>query len=99
MKLNAAKSAKRKGRRPVLPSFLRPFPEPIVQLLSVEASDVLCLPHPDWLYQVVTFTGSADQVMALEIAAAGSGVIPWVYDYDQMEEGWFLWMMSQPKRT
>jgi hypothetical protein len=44
---------------------------------------------------VVTFTGPADQVKALEVAAAGSGVVPWINDYDQMQENWFLWLMSQ----
>src|SRR4051794_31227332 len=94
MKLKDAKAAKRKGRRPALPPFLKPLPKPVVRQPAGD-SDVLALAHPDWLHQVVTFTGPADQVKALEIAAAGSGVVPWIQDYDRMEESWFLWLMSQ----
>ncbi|PPQ31921.1 hypothetical protein [Rhodopila globiformis] len=57
------------------------------------------MPHPDWLSQVVTITGPAGDIAALRAAAAGAGVTPWVYDYDALEEGWFLWLIGPPRRV
>jgi hypothetical protein len=42
----------------------------------------------------VTFTGSPDQITALRQAASGSGIVPWVLDYDRREETFFLWLAA-----
>jgi hypothetical protein len=57
---------------------------------------VLALPHPDWIFHRLTISGPADQVAAFNQAASGAGVIPWVYDYDRMEEDWFH-LLAAPK--
>jgi hypothetical protein len=61
---------------------------------------VLALPHPDWLYNSLTISGPAEQVEDFKAAAAGAGVIPWHYDYDALEENWFLLLAAPrpPKR-
>ena len=57
---------------------------------------MLALPNPDWLYQTLEVTGPAEPLAEFEAAAAGAGVTPWVYDYDRLEEDWFLLMASPP---
>ena len=59
-------------------------------------ADVLALPHPDWVYTELTVTGLEEEVAAFRRAAAGAGVVPWHYDYDRMEEDWFLRLVSPP---
>ena len=58
--------------------------------------DVLALPHPDWVHTELTVTGPEAAVAAFRRAAAGAGVVPWHYDYDRMEEDWFLRLVSPP---
>ena len=58
--------------------------------------EVLALPQPDWLAHELTVTGPADRLAAFRQAACGAGVVPWVFDYDRMEEDWFLLMMAPP---
>ena len=60
---------------------------------------MLVLPHPDWLYQELTVTGDVDALWAFQRAAAGAGVVPWVHDYDQLEEHWLSLMLLQPGRA
>jgi hypothetical protein len=60
---------------------------------------VMALPHPDWLRQELTVTGDADALWSFRAAAAGAGVVPWVHDWDALEEHWLALMLSQPGRT
>jgi hypothetical protein len=59
-------------------------------------AEVLALPQPDWLPVTLTVTGPADHVAAFRQAAAGAGIIPWVFDYDRLEEDWFHLLMAPP---
>jgi hypothetical protein len=64
----------------------------------------MALPHPDWLYQELTVTagtapGDGDALWSFRQAAAGAGHVPWVHDYDRLEEHWLSLMLSQPGRT
>ncbi len=54
-----------------------------------DVTDVLALPHPDWLYHHLRVTGAADAVAAFRRAAAGAGVIPWTHDLGAAAEIWF----------
>lgn len=85
--------ARRRGRRPSLPVFLRP-PRPSVRIEPKHPPDILALPQPDWLGQTVTFNGPAAAIAALKAEAAGSGLVPWIYDYDRREEAFFLWLAA-----
>jgi hypothetical protein len=87
-------AARRRGRRPSLPGFLRPPPVVPVPLPPKHPADILALPQPDWLGQTVTFAGPATLIAALKRAAAGSGLVPWIYDYDRREETFFLWLAT-----
>jgi hypothetical protein len=68
-----------------------------MDLSSAAAPDILRLPHPDWLHHQLTVTGPPEAVAGFRQAAAGAGVVPWVYDYDQMEEDWFHLMIAPPR--
>ncbi|HYZ24993.1 MAG TPA: hypothetical protein VE690_22860 [Rhodopila sp.] len=89
--------APRRGRRANLPVLLRAPSHPVVRLAPKHPSDIQALPHPDWLGQTVTFRGPADAILALKQTAAGSGLVPWIYDYDRREETFFLWLAA-PQR-
>jgi hypothetical protein len=52
-------------------------------------SEVLALPHPDWLYHHLQVTGGHADVAAFRAAAAGAGVIPWQHDLGLAAEDWF----------
>lgn len=90
--------AVRRGRRPEKPAFLRPLVHAPSSLTDSRDPDILALPSPDWLQQTITFTGTPEQLTALKEAAAGSGIVPWVYDYDRMQEDWFHWLAGPPHR-
>ena len=54
-------------------------------------------PEPvDWLWNVLTVGGPAEQVEAFRQAAAGPGVIPWVLDLAALEEDFVLPMAAPP---
>ncbi|MBP0495741.1 hypothetical protein [Roseomonas indoligenes] len=54
-------------------------------------------PEPvDWLWNVLTVGGPAEQVEAFRSAAAGPGVVPWVLDLAALEEE-FLLPMAAPQ--
>jgi len=55
-----------------------------------------CLAHPDWLYHTLTVSGPAETLAAFRERAAGAGVVPWVYDYDRLEEDWFHLLLAPP---
>jgi hypothetical protein len=54
------------------------------------------LPQPDWVQTMLTVSGPTDAVTGFRAAAAGAGIIPWVYDYDRMEEDWFHLLLAPP---
>jgi hypothetical protein len=55
---------------------------------------ILACPQPDWLAHTLTVSGPADDVAAFRDQAAGAGVIPWVFDLDQMQEDWFCRLLA-----
>jgi len=59
----------------------------------------LALPQPDWLQTTLAVTGPADGVAAFRAAAAGAGVVPWVLDYDRLEEDWFHLLLAPQRRA
>ena len=71
-------------------------PAATITMRAPVGADILALPHPDWLYNELTVTGPAEIVAAFQQMAAGTGVVPWHYDYDQLEENWFLLMVAPP---
>ena len=58
--------------------------------------NVLCLPSPEWLPHVLTVSGPVADVAAFRRAAAGPGVIPWVVNYDRLEEDWVNTLLTPP---
>ncbi len=58
--------------------------------------DILCLPNPEWLPHVLIVTGPVADMAAWRKAAAGPGVIPWVADYDRLEEDWVHALLTPP---
>jgi hypothetical protein len=50
--------------------------------------DILALPNPEWLPHCLAVSGPHADVAAFQRAAAGPGGIPWIVDYDRMEEDW-----------
>jgi hypothetical protein len=57
---------------------------------------VQALPQPDWLETTLVIGGPAGPLEAFRAAAAGAGVVPWVRDYDRLEEDWFHLLMAAP---
>jgi hypothetical protein len=60
-------------------------------------TDVLALPHPDWLYHHLVIAGDADLVTLFRHAARGSGAIPWRDDLARCEEDWFHLLAAPPE--
>ena len=60
------------------------------------ATDVLALPHPDWLYHHLQVRGDPAAVAAFRAAAAGAGVIPWQQDLGPAAEDWFHRLAAPP---
>ncbi len=58
--------------------------------------DALCLPNPEWLPHELTVTGPSEELAAFRLAATGPGAIPWVTDYDRLEEDWVHAMLTPP---
>jgi hypothetical protein len=69
---------------------------PATAPLPVPLAGPQCLAHPDWLYHTLTASGPAAALAAFREQAAGAGVVPWVYDYDAMEEDWFYLLLAPP---
>jgi hypothetical protein len=59
-------------------------------------TEVLALPHTDWLYHHLEVSGAPAQVAAFRRAAAGAGVIPWQHGFDHAAEDWFHLLVSPP---
>jgi hypothetical protein len=59
--------------------------------------DALALPHPDWLRHTLVVTGTPAAIAEFQLAAAGSGGIPWAYrDLDTEEDDRFLALVHPP---
>ena len=59
--------------------------------------DAQALPHPDWLRHTLVVTGTPAAIAAFQLAAAGSGGIPWAYpDLDMEEDDRFLALVHPP---
>jgi len=56
--------------------------------------DILALPNPEWLAHQLTAIGPQADVAAFRRAAAGPGTIPWVPDYDRLEEDWMHGLLA-----
>ncbi|MBR0664362.1 hypothetical protein GXW71_08335 [Roseomonas hellenica] len=52
--------------------------------------------HTDWLRNTLTVSGPVEAMASFREAAAGSGVIPWRYDLERMQEDWFLGLAAPP---
>lgn len=52
--------------------------------------------HTDWLRNTLTVSGPVAAMAGFREAAAGSGVVPWRYDLDRMQEDWFLGLAAPP---
>jgi len=59
-------------------------------------ADLLCLPNPEWLPQILTVTGPSAEVAAFRAAAAGSGAIAWQRDHGRLEEDWVHALLALP---
>jgi hypothetical protein len=73
-----------------------PPPHRRTATLPADLPTVLALPQPDWLQVTLTVTGPPDRIAVFREAAAGAGIIPWVFDYDRLEEDWFHLLMAPP---
>ncbi|WP_419760070.1 hypothetical protein [Acidisoma sp.] len=57
----------------------------------------MALPNTDWLRHSLTVSGPAEDVGALQAAAAGAGIIPWQFpDLDAIEEDHRLALLRPP---
>ena len=72
-----------------------PTPSPDTPPLG-RNGDILCLPNPEWLPHSLTVTGLREDLAAFRLAAGGPGAIPWVSDYDRLEEDWVHAMLTPP---
>ena len=59
-------------------------------------SEVLALPHPDWLYHHLWVSGDPARVAVFRAAAAGPGVIPWTDSAGSAAEDWFHLLAAPP---
>jgi hypothetical protein len=66
---------------------------------KVDHATPLRLAHTDWLHHWLHVSGPAADVERFRKAAAGSGVIPWYFDLDRMEEGFFHLLVAPEKRS
>ena len=57
--------------------------------------DSLCLPNPEWLPQLLTVIGPAEDVGAFQEAARGPGHLAWSCDYHAAAEGWALQLLAR----
>ena len=67
--------------------------------LAVEMHQTMRLPTPDWLHHRLTISGSAADVGRFRRAAAGAGIIPWHFDLERMEEGYFHLLVGPEQRS
>jgi hypothetical protein len=59
----------------------------------------LALPHPDWLYHELTVSGDERALHDFRESATGAGVVPWVLDYDRLEEDWFHLLLTPASQS
>ncbi len=60
---------------------------------EASAGTVMTLPQPDWLYHHLSISGPVAELMALRIAAQGTGIIAWLCDHAALEEDLFVFLM------
>lgn len=93
-----------RGRPPRLAHLLpdsgrrrtRPTAAPAGPFPSAAAPDILSLPNPEWLPQLLTVTGPIADLHAFQHAARGPGHLPWSCDYGRAAEDWALQLMTLP---
>jgi hypothetical protein len=61
-----------------------------------QQAEILCLPNPEWLAHSLTITGPPDQLAAFRKAACGGGHVPWMPDYNRLEEAWVHQLLAPP---
>ena len=83
---------------PVAVSTRSRYPTPALEGLPQPGApkNILCLPSPEWLPHVLTVSGPAEDLAAFRLAAVGPGLIPWVTDYDRLEEDWMNALLTPP---
>jgi hypothetical protein len=63
---------------------------------SAKLRNVLCLPNPEWLPHELMVSGPQAALARFREAASGPGCIPWVIDYQRVEEDWVFDMLTPP---
>jgi hypothetical protein len=58
--------------------------------------EILCLPNPEWLPQILTVAGPSAEVAAFRAAASGSGAVAWQRDHGRLEEDWVHALLAPP---
>jgi hypothetical protein len=71
-------------------------PDPATASAREKPADMLCLPNPEWLPQILTLTGPSAEVAAFRAAASGSGAIAWQRDHGRLEEDWVHALLAPP---
>jgi hypothetical protein len=66
---------------------------------KVDHATPLRLANTDWLHHRLNVSGPEADVAQFRKAAAGAGDIPWYFDLDQMEEGFFHLLVAPEKRS
>lgn len=59
----------------------------------------LRLAHTDWLFHQLAIVGPVEVLDAFQVAATGAGTVPWVVNFDLLEEDWFHRLMAPADRT
>ena len=67
--------------------------------MTIVAAPAVAPAHTEWLYHHLSVTGPGATLAAFRDAACGAGVIPWVLDFDRVEEDAFLRLAASPQRT
>ena len=52
------------------------------------------LPAPDWLHHRLAISGAAADLGEFRQAAAGAGIIPWLFDLERMEEDYLHLLLA-----
>ncbi len=82
----------------VTPARPRPAGQGAIRRTAGEGAP-LRLAHTDWLFHRLSVTGPAGAIGAFRDAAAGAGAVPWVIDFDLLEEDWFHRLVAPADRS
>lgn len=57
-------------------------------------ADILCLPNPEWLSNILTVVGPSADLADFRSTASGPGAVPWQPDYDRLQEDWLHQLLA-----